>query len=165
VSYGDRDAVRGAIATLAGADMTRSFDVAMRPAKPFTFGVLNDTGVPVFALPGNPVSAMVAYEVFARPALLRLAGHTMVDRPHFGAVADERIDRRRDGKVHYVRVIATLDTHGHLHVRSGGGQNPHMLHVLAGSNALAVLPDGDGVAPGDEVRVLLIDADELNLAD
>jgi molybdopterin molybdotransferase len=124
---------------------------------------------PAFGLPGNPVSAMIAYELFCRQALLRLAGRHAVPRPRFVAVVDEKISRLRDGKVHFVQVVASLDERGQLHVRSGGAQNPHMLHAMAGPNApaivldgLALVPDGDGVDEGQELQLIVIDPHQLN---
>jgi molybdopterin biosynthesis enzyme len=78
-----------------------------------------------------------------------------LDRPRVLAVADEELRRRRDGKVHFARVIASPGADGREHVRSAGGQGSHQLSALVGANALAVLPDGDGVAAGSEVEVLL----------
>ncbi len=163
VSAGDRDTVREAIKVLANTNAARCFQVGIRPARPFTFGILG-CGQPVFGLPGNPVSALVAYELFCRPALLRLAGMVEVNRPRHVAVADEQFSRRRDGKVHFVRVIASLDESGVLHARSSGGQNPHLLYSMAQANALAVLPDGEGLNVGERVRLILTAPGRVRMA-
>lgn len=129
--------------------------VAIRPAKPLAFGTID--GTPVFGLPGNPVSSMVSFELFARPGLRRLGGRhddELVRRP-VTAVAGEPLRRSPDGKTHFVRVVAA-NVEGRYVVRSAGGQGSHQLAVMAAANALAVLPDGDGVAAGDEVAVLLL---------
>ena len=152
VSMGDYDEVKAVLAEIA--DDMRWMQIAIRPAKPFAFGTVD--GTPVFGLPGNPVSSVVSYELLARPALRAMAGfgRDALHRPRLAAVADEALRRRPDGKVHFARVVASV-VEGRLHVRSAGGQGSHQLTGLANANALAVVPDGDGVAAGDEVRVLL----------
>jgi molybdopterin molybdotransferase len=129
--------------------------VAIKPAKPLAFGVVD--GTPVFGLPGNPVSSMVSFELFARPALRQMMGFTAgaLDRPHVAATADEPLRRRPDGKTHFSRVVATYDDRG-WRVRSAGGQGSHQLLAMARANALAVLPDGDGVSAGERVTVMLL---------
>ena len=148
VSVGDFDYVKAVLTalTLDGPGRMDWWQVAVRPAKPLAFGVVG--GKPVFGLPGNPVSSMVSFELFARPALRRMTGHRQVLRPEVVAVADEPLRRRPDGKVHLVRVVATHGDDGRLHVRSSGGQGSHLLRAMAMANALAVLPDGDGVEAG-----------------
>ena len=78
-----------------------------------------------------------------------------LDRPRVAAVADEALRRRPDGKVHFARVVTSYGDDGRHHVRSAGGQGSHHLSALVGSNALAVLPDGDGVGAGETVDILL----------
>jgi molybdopterin molybdotransferase len=130
--------------------------IAIKPAKPFAFGLLD--GTPVFGLPGNPVSAFVSFELLARPALRKMAGHadTELDRPMVLAVADEQLRRRPDGKVHYQRVHGGFGTDGRWHVRSTGAQGSHQLASTAAANGLAVVPDGDGVLAGGDVPVLVL---------
>jgi molybdopterin biosynthesis enzyme len=135
----------------------RWMQLAIKPAKPFAFGVVSAT--PVFGLPGNPVSSMVSFELLARPALRKMMGfpaHQWV-RASVAAVADEALERRPDGKVHFVRVVATMGEDGRYRVVSAGGQGSHQLSAMAGANALAVLDDGDGVAAGAAVPVMLLD--------
>jgi len=157
VSMGDTDLVKVVLDKLG--DM-RWMQVSIRPAKPLAFGVVGDgmRSVPVFGLPGNPVSSMVSFELFARPGIRRLAGHPdgRLHRPRLLAVADEDLRRRPDGKIHFARVVATVDDAGGLHVRSAGGQGSHQLGAMARSDALAVLPDGDGVSSGGQVQVILL---------
>jgi len=160
VSVGDRDVVKTVLQKLGGT-MTRSMQIAIKPAKPFAFSVLETTGTPVFGLPGNPVSALVSYELLVRPALRAMAGCTVLDRARLAAVADVDLPRSRDGKLHLVRVTARTVEDGVLRVRSSGGQGSHMLRAMADSNALALLPDGDGVHAGERVEVLLLDADRV----
>jgi molybdenum cofactor synthesis domain-containing protein len=150
VSMGDFDYVKVVLDRIG--DM-RWMQVAIRPAKPLAFGTVD--GVPVFGLPGNPVSSMVSFELFARPALRAMAGHTATERPLVRAVADGAMTRRVDGKTHFARVVVDYRD-GAYHVSSAGGQGSHQLTAMAGADGLAVLPDGDGVADGAEVEVLIL---------
>ncbi len=151
VSVGDFDYVKTVLDRMG--DM-HWWQVAVRPAKPLAFGTVR--GTPVFGLPGNPVSSMVSFELFARPALRQMTGHLQLLRPEVPAVADEDLLRRPDGKLHLIRVTATADDDGRLHVRASGGQSSHLLRAMALANALALLPDGDGVAEGGRVKVMLL---------
>jgi len=145
---------------LCGPTM-RSMQVAVKPARPFAFGVLEATGTPVFGLPGNPVSALISYQLLVLPALRFMAGGTVLDRPRLAAVAEVDLPRRRDGKLHVLRATARAGPDGVLRVRLAEGQASHMLRAMAQSNALALLPDGEGVRSGGLVEVLLLDADRL----
>ncbi len=153
VSMGDFDLVKVVLDRLG--DM-RWMQVAVKPAKPLAFGVIAAT--PVFGLPGNPVSSMVSFELFARPALRKMMGFppTTWRRPLLAAVAEEPLERRPDGKTHLVRVIAVLDDDGRYRVRPVRGQGSHQLAAMASANALAVLGDGGGVARGEPVRVMVL---------
>ena len=159
VSVGDLDIVRMVLSEMCGPSM-HWMQVAIKPAKPLAFGVI-DGRVPVFGLPGNPVSSMVSFELFARPALRRMGGHTEVVRPTLSAVTDVDLTRDADEKVHLLRVVAGVDGTGRLHVRPSGGQDSHQLRSLAEANALAILPDGPGARAGDEIGVLLLDGERL----
>ena len=110
----------------------------------------------MFGLPGNPVSSLVSFELFARPALRKMMGHQRIDRPRVRAIAAEPLRRRPDGKLHLVRVVASLEDDGRFHVRSSGGQASNLLRAMALANALALVPDGDGVQAGAEVEALLL---------
>jgi molybdenum cofactor synthesis domain-containing protein len=156
VSMGDIDLVKVVLDRIG--DM-RWMQIAIKPAKPFAFGVVpraDGTPVPVFGFPGNPVSSMVSFELLGRPALRAAMGHTELDRPLVRAVADEVLERQRDGKTHFARVVASYGDDGRVHVRSAGGQGSHQLGAMAAANGLAVLPDGDGIAAGGDVDVLLV---------
>jgi molybdenum cofactor synthesis domain-containing protein len=150
VSMGDYDVVKAVLGRIA--DMTW-MQIAIKPAKPFAFGTLS--GTPIFGLPGNPVSSLVSFEMLARPALRRTMGHPRLARPSHVAITDEGIKRRPDGKVHLVRVNATFENDGRCHVRSVGAQGSHQLAATALSNALAIVPDGDGVPEGGDVAVVM----------
>jgi len=151
VSMGDLDYVK---VVLDQIGEMRWMQIAIRPAKPFAFGTVR--GVPVFGLPGNPVSSMVSYELFARPALRKMAGHAVLDRLVVPAVAVDGIRRKVDGKTFFARVVARQAGDGTWEVRSAGGQGSHQLAAMAAANALAVVPDGDGVAPGGLVPTMLL---------
>ncbi len=162
VSVGDRDLVKLALRGLAGGDM-RSMQVAIKPAKPLAFGtlagVLAETKVPVFGLPGNPVSAMVSFELFARPGLRRLAGHRRINRPVVVGRAAHDFRRRPDGKVHVRPVTATRGGDGVVWAASVEGSHCHRLSAMADANALAVLGDGDGdgAREGEPIDLWLLD--------
>jgi molybdenum cofactor synthesis domain-containing protein len=151
VSVGDFDYVKVVLDRMGAMSW---WQVAVKPAKPLAFGVV--AGTPVFGLPGNPVSSMVSFELFARPALRRMAGHRRLLRQEVRAVADEPLHRRPDGKLHLVRVVASYGDDGRYHVARSGGQGSHMLRAMAMANALALLPDGAGVEPGGMVTVMLL---------
>ncbi len=165
VSMGDFDFVKVVLDRVG--DM-RWMQVAIRPAKPLAFGTVpagpegalgRDQRVPVFGLPGNPVSSMVSFELFARPALRQMMGHAPdgLDRPHVLAVTDDPIRRRPDGKVHFARVVCRYDeSAASYRVRVAGGQGSHQLSAMATADGLAVLPDGDGVEAGGLVRTMLL---------
>lgn len=156
VSMGDYDVVKAVLSKIA--DM-RWMQIAIKPAKPFAFGLLaasDGRQVPVFGLPGNPVSSLVSFELLARPALRQMAGHLSPQRPTVEAVADDGLPRRPDGKIHYQRVHASFGPDGRVHVRSIGAQGSHQLAATSLANAIAEVPDGGGIAPGGPVRTLLL---------
>lgn len=163
VSVGDRDVVRLVLESLGGPDV-RWMQVAIKPAKPLAFGRLGPSRTPLFGLPGNPVSALVSYELFVRPALRALAGHRNLDRPVLQAVATEHLQRSPDGKLHLVRVRASAGADGRLRVAPTSGQGSHQLRAMADANALALLADGDGLQPGDPVPVMLLEPDNVPVA-
>jgi molybdopterin biosynthesis enzyme len=134
--------------------------IAIKPAKPFAFGLLGkpDRPVPVFGLPGNPVSSFVSFELLARPALRQMMGILVPARPVVRAVSDSGIGRPMgDEKVHFVRVVAHFGSDGRLHVTPTGAQGSHQLAESAAANGFARLADGEVVGPGDEVDVLYLD--------
>ena len=120
----------------------------MQPAKPFAFGEID--GVPLFGLPGNPVSTFVAYEQFLRPALLTMMGARYVLRPRIRGTMGEDLDTSPEKEV-FVRVILAEDD-GRFVALSSGGQSSNVLSALASAEAFAVVPVGVGsVAAGDPV--------------
>jgi molybdopterin molybdotransferase len=153
VSVGERDHVAGVVGALG---TVTSMKIAIKPSKPLVFGDV--CGKPVFGLPGNPVSSLVSFELFVRPALRKMMGHAAVDRPRVRAVAEEDFARRQDGKIHFVRAVATRAEDG-FGVRYAGAQGSHQLSAAARANALVVLPDGGGATAGETVEALLLFAD------
>lgn len=151
VSVGDFDVVK---AVLDRMGVLRWWQLDIKPAKPLAFGMLGR--VPVFGLPGNPVSSHVSFELFARPALLRMGGHRRWRRLVVEAVAAQPFRRRADGRTHFVRVALDRGPDG-IEARSAGGQGSHVLSAMAGADGLAVLPDGEGVDAGARMAVLLLD--------
>ena len=150
VSMGDYDYVKEVLKRVG--DM-RWMQIAIKPAKPLAFGTLGDT--PIFGLPGNPVSSMVSYELFARPGLRSMMGFPQPVRPTIQGIAATPLQRREDGKIHFARVDVKHEG-SELAAYSISGQGSHMLAAMARSNALAVLPDGDGCQVGDPVDLLLL---------
>jgi molybdopterin molybdotransferase len=155
VSVGEHDFVKAALAAL-GAEQ-HLWLVDMRPGKPIAFSTIPvalDRALPVFALPGNPVSAMVTFELFVRPALLRMGGHARLDRPLLTARALSSIDNpgRRRG---YLRVSLTR-TDGGWGARLTGDQSSGILRSMVEADGLAILPGNTTAAPGDDVRVMVL---------
>jgi molybdenum cofactor synthesis domain-containing protein len=155
VSVGDFDYVKAVLDRLGSM---HSWQVAIRPAKPLAFGIVQER--PVFGLPGNPVSSLVSFELFARPALRLMGGHRQLFRRPVDALAEEVIRRRPDGKLHLVRVTATVAEDGVWRVHPVGGQGSHQLAAAAAANALALVPDGQGVPAAGTVKVILLGGDD-----
>ena len=155
VSMGDFDFVKMVLRRIA--DM-RWMQIAIKPAKPMAFGTLE--GTPIFGLPGNPVSSMVSFELLARPGLRTMMGvpPQAVHRPRIRATAEGPLPRHPDGKTHFARVNLRWED-GLAVIRSAGGQGSHQLSAMAGADALAVLPDGDGLQAGDTADVLILHND------
>ncbi|MDQ6698020.1 MAG: molybdopterin molybdotransferase MoeA [Actinomycetota bacterium] len=150
VSMGDFDVVRTVLDRIAAMTWLQ---IAIKPAKPFAFGIID--GTPVFGLPGNPVSSLVSFELLARPALRHMMGHEHLDRPRLTGQAAAELRRTEDGRVHYMRVHARWSD-GVVLAMPVIGQGSHQLAASAGANALAVVPDGDGVPVGGAVDLLLL---------
>lgn len=153
VSVGDRDHVRAALKS-AGVEL-ELWKVAMKPGKPFSFGV--NGRVPVFGLPGNPVSTFVAFELFVRPALLAMQGATITQRPR-APVSLARGYRKQAGRAHYIRakVVRNGD---HLIAHPHPKQGSAILSSLVGCNALVELPaDATEIHPNTSVNAILLEA-------
>jgi len=161
VSVGDLDHVKTVIGELGGTS-ARSMQVAIKPGKPFAFAVAGVRRVPVFGLPGNPVSTRVSFELFVRPSLRLLAGHRVLERPIMNMVLDSALPRKKDGKIHLVHVVARVHDDGVVHAERAIRHGSHLLSAVAEANALAIVPEGDGLAAGDVVRAMILDADQLS---
>ena len=156
VSMGDYDLVKN----LLGSDGEMDFwQINMRPGRPLAFGRWD--GTPLIGLPGNPVSSMVCFELFVRPALLKLMGHTRLESPGVRALAGERLASAA-GKRTFLRVQVRRGRDG-LVCRLAGDQQSFRLTSLIEGNGLAVVPEGAVIEPGEEVRVLALDERELLL--
>jgi molybdenum cofactor synthesis domain-containing protein len=156
VSMGDYDYVKVVLERLAGERPASTFawmQIAIKPAKPLAFASIG--GVPVFGLPGNPVSSRVSFELLARPALRRLAGRADPLPQPIVAVARSPFRRRADGRVHFDRVVVNYEDGGYVCERAGF-QASNVLSGMAAATGLAMLEDGDGVDAGDAVPVLLL---------
>lgn len=151
VSVGQYDFVKDILKEY-GIDM-KFWTVGIRPGHPIAFGTVGDR--PIFGLPGNPVSTMVTFEVFARPALLKMGGHTSIFRPVVDAVAEEEFSDR-PGRTHYVRSLVRYEN-GKYYVRSTGTQGSGVLMSMAYANCFMVLPpEKEKVLPGETVKVQLL---------
>lgn len=153
VSVGDRDHVRAALAS-AGVQL-ELYKVAMKPGKPFSFGM--NGVVPVFGLPGNPVSTFTVFELFVRPALLALQGATVTRRPRAPVVL-VRGYRKQAGRSHFLRahVVRNKD---HLIAHPHPKQGSAMLSSLIGCNALVELAaEMTEVVPDTVVPAILLEA-------
>lgn len=157
VSMGDFDVVKAVLSKIATMQWMQ---MAIKPAKPFAFGQLQSSDgrtIPIFGLPGNPVSSLISYELLARPAMRKMMGHTdNLMRPAIRAVLDSPLKRKPDGKIHFMRVFGEFAEDGRLHVRDSGPQGSHQLASTAMANGLAHVPDGSGLQPGEHVSVYLL---------
>jgi molybdopterin molybdotransferase len=150
VSVGDLDLVRKAL-TEAGAEL-HLWQVSMRPGKPITFGSLG--GHPVFGLPGNPVSAMVTFELFVRPALLKMSGRRKLTRPRVRARALTTIANPGNRRG-YLRVRLERDGDG-IGASLTGEQGSAILRSMVVADGLAVIPPDTTVPQGASVEVILL---------
>ena len=144
VSVGEHDFVKSVLERLGEVNFWR---VAMKPGKPQAYGISD--GKPIFGLPGNPVSSLVVFELFVRPALLKMAGHTELLRPTFKATLAEPVTNR-DGRVNYMRAILK-ESNGHYTAETTGPQGSGILHSLVLANGLITIPSGATLGAGETV--------------
>lgn len=150
VSVGAYDVVKAVLDKSGNVGFWR---VRMRPGKPLAFGTYG--GIPFLGMPGNPVSAMVSFETFARPAILKMSGHQSLSRPSVRAIVLE--DIRSDGRESYIRARVTRDERGYVALTTGS-QGSHIMTSLVKANALLVIPEGvTEVAGGTTLTALMID--------
>lgn len=153
VSVGDRDYVHSALQA-AGVTL-ELYKVAMKPGKPFSFGMKGQ--IPVFGLPGNPVSTFVAFELFVRPSLLAMQGAAVTGRPRAPVVLVDGY-RKPSGRAHYLRAMAVRDGE-RLVARVHPKQGSAMMSSLVGCNALVEIAAGaTEIEPGAVVPAILLGA-------
>jgi molybdopterin molybdotransferase len=156
VSVGDHDWVKPVVSELGRIDV---WAIAIRPGRPLAFGELHagDRRVPIFGLPGNPVSALLTFELFVRPALLKMSGRTKLHRPRAQATLLEPVNKPAD-----LRFFARgIHDPAEGTVRLTGPQGSGILRSMSLANCLLDLPPGPrSFAAGDEVTVILTDHPE-----
>jgi molybdopterin molybdotransferase len=148
VSMGDYDVTKLVLEGDAGVDFWK---IAIQPAKPFAFGRVG--AALFFGLPGNPVSVLVSFEQFLRPALLRMQGARAVLRPHVTAVAGEDLTTDAEKTV-FVRVLVEGLGEGTPRVIRSGGQSSNVLSAAAAADAFAVVPRGVGTVKTGETVII-----------
>jgi molybdopterin molybdotransferase len=156
VSMGEKDLVREAMQELG---VERIFwGVKLKPGKPILFGARED--VRVFGIPGNPVSAMVCFELFVRPALMKMAGREDRRRPRIRVYFDEEV-KNAYGRLHAMRVRLERTRRG-WRATSVGAQGSGLISSLTKADALAMIgPETGGVPAGEEVEAVVLREDVL----
>jgi molybdopterin molybdotransferase len=153
VSVGAYDVVKEVLSRLGTVQFD---DVAMQPGKPQAFGTIGPDATPVFGLPGNPVSALVSFEAFVRPALRKMLGAVPLERPRVRAVATAPL-ASAPGKRSFLRVALEVRDGAYV-VTPVSGAGSHLLAGMSRANALAVVPeDVDAVPEGGAVEVLVLE--------
>jgi molybdopterin molybdotransferase len=156
VSVGDYDYVKLTLEQM-GADL-KFWRVNQKPGKPLAFWMLR--GRPVASLPGYPVSAMVCFEEYVRPALRKMMGHSLLHRPWRNAALEGGYQKKGDRRVHIVRVHA-WEEDGRWKARLTGPQGSGILSSMANANALGQIEAGDDeVADGGLIQIHLTDQPE-----
>ncbi len=160
VSLGDYDIVKHVLATEGDISF---WTVRMKPGKPLAFGTFKrDDGkrLPHLGLPGNPASSMVTFEVFARPAILKMMGKSNLVKPNIKAIMEDSV-KNKDGRRIFARV-AISKRDGKYFACLTGPQGSGILTSMAKANGLAIIPETvKEVKPGDAVEVMMFDWDEF----
>jgi molybdopterin molybdotransferase len=152
VSVGDYDLVKD-VMNEVGNEM-KFWQVAMRPGKPLAFGSMG--GIPVFGLPGNPVSSMVSFEQFVRPSILKMMGHKNLFRRIVKATLKDDITKKK-GARHFIRARVNYEN-GRYFASTTGEQGSGILKSMVMANGLIILPEyATSVKKGEEVSIQLID--------
>jgi molybdopterin molybdotransferase len=153
VSVGDLDHTRDVFASLGGKQ--KFWKVKMRPGAPLAFGLLK--GVPWLGLSGNPVSAMVSFELFIRPALRKMQGYPTFFRRTVAVTLEEEV--KIGAKLtHFLRAVVTRQPDGALSARLTGHQSSGALTSMAKANALLIVPETDPKVPkGAQLKALMLD--------
>jgi molybdopterin molybdotransferase len=151
VSVGEKDLVKGTMLELGVEQVF--WGVKFKPGKPLFFGV--HEGASVFGLPGNPVSAMVCFELFVRPALVKMMGREDKGRPRIQVYFEEDV-RNTFGRMHAMRVSIQQTEKGWL-ARSVGAQGSGLVSSLTKADALALIgPESEGVRAGEPVEAIVL---------
>jgi molybdopterin molybdotransferase len=151
VSVGAYDVVKAVLEAEGNVGFWR---VRMRPGKPLAFGTYQ--GVPYLGLPGNPVSALVSFERFARPAILKMAGHSAWERPRLSVTLLQPL--ASDGRETYARAVVSRREDGSYGASLTGEQGSHIMTSLIQANALVVVPEGMFDVPaGAQLEAMMID--------
>jgi molybdenum cofactor synthesis domain-containing protein len=151
VSVGEKDLVKGTMLELGVEQVF--WGVKFKPGKPLFFGV--HEGASVFGLPGNPVSAMVCFELFVRPALVKMMGREDKGRPRIQVYFEEDV-RNSFGRMHAMRVSIQQTEKGWL-ARSVGAQGSGLVSSLTKADALALIgPESEGVRAGEPVEAIVL---------
>lgn len=149
VSMGDLDLIKPLLAELTEVHFRRVF---MKPGKPFNFATCGETLI--FSLPGNPVSALVGFEVFLRPALKTMMGAAEIDRPRVPVRLTHAV--RPSDRIEMQRAVVRVGEDGRLTAATTGPQASSRLASLVGANALLVVPSGDKeFSPGSTLEAML----------
>ncbi|MFK5927422.1 MAG: molybdopterin molybdotransferase MoeA [Desulfuromusa sp.] len=149
VSFGDRDLVREVLAEFAVKEIF--WKLKIKPGHPTAFGMHGNT--PVFSLPGNPVSTLLTFEEFVRPALLKMMGHRNVLKTLYRATLTEPIKKKK-GRLQILRVAVTIDQEGEMLVSSAGDQNTGILRTLVDAQGIALLAaERDFFAAGEKIDI------------
>lgn len=152
VSVGDYDLVKFILAKM-GTNI-RFWKVAMRPGKPLVFGLVK--GIPIFGLPGNPVSSMITFDVFVKPAILKMEGANDLDAKNVDAVLEENITKKK-GLRYFLRAITRWEDGIYL-TRTTGPQGSGILKSMALANSLIVLPEEEeNIEKGVRVTVRFLE--------
>lgn len=152
VSVGDFDFVKDVLKEM-GSEM-RFWKVAMKPGKPLAFGVIG--GKPAFGLPGNPISSMVAFEQFARPAILKMMGKREIFKRTFDALLTKPL-KKKPGRMHFVRGMLE-QKNGLFYAAPLEGQGSGILSSMVKANCLIILPEDDrDIEKGSRVKVQMLD--------
>ena len=159
VSRGDFDVVKEVLVREGAIDF---WTVRMKPGKPLAFGQFTAAGgrrVPHIGLPGNPVSSLLAFELFGRLAIQKLMGRAPQARPVVRAIAEEDIVNT-DARRVYARATMELDSEGQWHARLTGPQGSGVLTSMALANGYAICPeDAERIHAGEECDVIMVDWD------
>ncbi len=155
VSMGDFDVVKKVLASEGQMHFWRA---RMKPGKPMAFGEIQ--GVPLLGLPGNPVSSMISFELFARPAILTMLGKTKLEKPVIDAILVDPV-KRKDNRRHYLRVWLE-EKDGQTYAHLTGDQGSGILLSMVQADGLAIIPEElNSTPPNFPVKVMMLDWPEV----